>query len=120
MVLLRPLGNLSLAWGMKHSASLLSGSLHTGLLVVANPFVAGGVFLLVLTLLDPDRDPKYCRPEPCASVDSSRIRAVDSSRQIRSGRSCQPDAMAGNSSDLSRSFARNFRAARFYHLICFG
>ena len=51
MILLRPLGNVSLAWGMKHSASLLSGSIHSSLLVVANPFVAGGVFLLVLTLL---------------------------------------------------------------------
>ncbi len=51
MVLLRPLGNVSLAWGMKHSASLLAGSLYSSLLVVTNPFVAGGVFLLVLTLL---------------------------------------------------------------------
>jgi uncharacterized membrane protein len=51
MVLLRPLGNLSLAWGMKHTSSLLSGSAYTRFLVVANPFVALGVGLLVLTLL---------------------------------------------------------------------
>ena len=51
MVLLRPLGNLSLAWGMKHSASLLSGPLYANLRVIANPFVAGGVALLILTLL---------------------------------------------------------------------
>jgi drug/metabolite transporter (DMT)-like permease len=51
MVVLRPLGNLSLAWGMKHSASVLSGSALANLLVVTNPFVASGVFLLVLTLL---------------------------------------------------------------------
>jgi uncharacterized membrane protein len=51
MVLLRPLANLSLAWGMKHSASLLSGSMYAHLLTIANPFVAGGVLLLVLTLL---------------------------------------------------------------------
>jgi uncharacterized membrane protein len=51
MVLLRPLANLSLAWGMKHSASLLSGSVRSGLLIVTNPFVLAGVFLLVLTLL---------------------------------------------------------------------
>jgi drug/metabolite transporter (DMT)-like permease len=51
MILLRPLGNLSLAWGMKHSAPLLSGSAYAGLLTVANPFVVGGVSLLVVTLL---------------------------------------------------------------------
>ncbi len=51
MVLLRPLANLSLAWGMKHSASVLSGSMYARLLTIANPFVAGGVLLLVLTLL---------------------------------------------------------------------
>lgn len=51
MVLLRPLGNLSLAWGMKHAPSLLSGSVYATLLVVANPFVMGGIVLLVLTLL---------------------------------------------------------------------
>lgn len=51
MVVLRPLANLSLAWGMKHSASLLSGSIYSGLLTIANPFVATGVLVLVLTLL---------------------------------------------------------------------
>lgn len=51
MVLLRPLGNLSLAWGMKHSASLLSSSMYARLQLIANPFVAGGIALLVLTLL---------------------------------------------------------------------
>lgn len=51
MILLRPLGNVSLAWGMKHTASLLSASVSSSLQVVANPFVVGGVFLLVLTLL---------------------------------------------------------------------
>jgi uncharacterized membrane protein len=51
MILLRPLGNLSLAWGMKHSAPLLSASAYEGLVTVANPFVLGGVSLLVLTLL---------------------------------------------------------------------
>jgi len=51
MVLLRPLGNLSLAWGMKHTASVFSSSAYASLLVVANPFVAAGIVLLVLTLL---------------------------------------------------------------------
>lgn len=51
MVLLRPLGNLSLAWGMRHTASLLSGSAYVGLKFAANPFVISGVALLVLTLL---------------------------------------------------------------------
>ena len=51
MVLLRPLANLSLAWGMKHSASLLAGSPDSTLLAIANPFVTGGVLLLILTLL---------------------------------------------------------------------
>ncbi|MFL6449124.1 MAG: EamA family transporter [Bryobacteraceae bacterium] len=51
MILVRPLGNLSLAWGMKHSASVLSGSAVANLLVVANPFVAVGVLLLILALL---------------------------------------------------------------------
>jgi drug/metabolite transporter (DMT)-like permease len=51
MVLLRPLGNLSLAWGMKHTASLLSPSTYASLLVIANPFVVGGIVLLVVTLL---------------------------------------------------------------------
>jgi uncharacterized membrane protein len=51
MLLLRPLANLSLAWGMKHSASLLSASVQSDLLIVTNPFVLTGVLLLVLTLL---------------------------------------------------------------------
>lgn len=51
MVLLRPLANLSLAWGLKHGASLLTGSVYSGLLTVANPFVVIGVLLLVFTLL---------------------------------------------------------------------
>jgi len=51
MVLLRPLGNLSLAWGMKHSASLLSGAPLSNLFVVLKPFGAGGVSLLLFTLL---------------------------------------------------------------------
>ncbi|MFL6416892.1 MAG: hypothetical protein ACJ74Y_14610 [Bryobacteraceae bacterium] len=50
MIILRPLGNVSLAWGMKHSAPFLSG-ISAGLLAVSNPFVLGGVALLVLTLL---------------------------------------------------------------------
>ena len=51
MILLRPLGNLSLAWGMKHSASLLARATYAHLLIVANPFVVMGIGLLVLTLL---------------------------------------------------------------------
>ena len=51
MVLLRPLGNLALAWGMKHTVSLFSGTAYASLIVVANPFVLGGIALLVLTLL---------------------------------------------------------------------
>jgi uncharacterized membrane protein len=51
MVALRPIGNVLLAWGMKHSASLLSGTVASKLLAIANPFVLGGVGLLALAML---------------------------------------------------------------------
>ena len=50
LLLLRPLGNVSLAWGMKHSARLIFGPFPF-LRAILNPFVAGGVVLLVLALL---------------------------------------------------------------------
>jgi drug/metabolite transporter (DMT)-like permease len=50
-LLLRPFGNLSLAWGMKHFSKAVS--LHPLLYLEAmlDPFVALGVVLLVLALL---------------------------------------------------------------------
>lgn len=51
LVFLRPLGNLSLAWGMKHSSHYLSAGLLQFVLVVGNPYVAGGIAMLILALL---------------------------------------------------------------------
>ncbi|HEY3938975.1 MAG TPA: hypothetical protein VGL97_16200 [Bryobacteraceae bacterium] len=50
-LLLRPFGNLSLAWGMKHFPQVLS--VHPGLYLKAllNPFVALGILMLILALL---------------------------------------------------------------------
>jgi drug/metabolite transporter (DMT)-like permease len=51
VVLLRPLGNLSMAWGMKSLPALLS--IHPSLYLRAlfNPYVAGGILLLIISLL---------------------------------------------------------------------
>ena len=51
VVLLRPLGNLSLAWGMKHFPQIVSISPLPYLRAMTNPYVAGGILLLILSLL---------------------------------------------------------------------
>lgn len=51
VLLLRPLGNLSLAWGMKHFANVLSINPLPYVLSMANPFVSGGILLLILATL---------------------------------------------------------------------
>ena len=50
-LLLRPFGNLSLAWGVKQSSELLSIHPLLYLRAMLNPFVAAGISLLVLALL---------------------------------------------------------------------
>jgi drug/metabolite transporter (DMT)-like permease len=50
-VLLRPFGNLSLAWGMKHFAQLLGLNPLVYAAALLNPFVAAGIIMLVLSLL---------------------------------------------------------------------
>jgi drug/metabolite transporter (DMT)-like permease len=50
-LLLRPFGNLSLAWGMKHFPQLLSFHPFLYLKALTDPYVAIGISLLVLALL---------------------------------------------------------------------
>jgi drug/metabolite transporter (DMT)-like permease len=50
-VLLRPFGNLSLAFGMKHIPGMLGVDPLPYLRAFANPFVSGGILMLILSLL---------------------------------------------------------------------
>ena len=50
-VLLRPLGNLSLAWGTKHFPQALSINPAVYLQAMLDPFVALGIGMLILSLL---------------------------------------------------------------------
>jgi drug/metabolite transporter (DMT)-like permease len=50
-VLLRPFGNLSLAFGMKHFPQALALNPLPYVLAFANPFVSAGILMLVLSLL---------------------------------------------------------------------
>ncbi len=50
-LVLRPLGNLSLAWGMKQFGSVLSFSPLPYLASMLSPFVSGGILLLILATL---------------------------------------------------------------------
>jgi drug/metabolite transporter (DMT)-like permease len=50
-LLLRPFGNLSLAWGMHHFPSLLAFAPLPYLQALLNPFVALGIGMLILALL---------------------------------------------------------------------
>ena len=50
-VFLRPLGNLSLAWGTKHFPQVLSLNPAVYLLAMIDPFVALGIAMLILALL---------------------------------------------------------------------
>ncbi len=51
VLVLRPFGNLSLAWGMKQFGSVLSLSPMPYLLTMTNPYVSGGILLLILATL---------------------------------------------------------------------
>ena len=50
-VFLRPLGNLSMAWGTKHFPQVLSLNPVVYLRAMADPFVALGIGMLILSLL---------------------------------------------------------------------
>ena len=50
-IFLRPLGNLSLAWGTKHFPQVLSLNPAVYLRAMVNPFVALGIAMLILALL---------------------------------------------------------------------
>jgi drug/metabolite transporter (DMT)-like permease len=50
-VFLRPLGNLSLAWGTKHFPQVLSLNPLVYLRAMVDPFVALGIAMLILALL---------------------------------------------------------------------
>ena len=50
-VFLRPLGNLSLAWGTKHFPQVLSLNPAVYLQAMVDPFVALGIAMLILSLL---------------------------------------------------------------------
>ena len=51
VLVLRPFGNLSLAWGMRHFSSMLAANPFLYLRAMFNPFVAVGIGALVLGLL---------------------------------------------------------------------
>jgi drug/metabolite transporter (DMT)-like permease len=51
VLVLRPFGNLCLAWGMKHFSQVLSANPFVYIQAMFNPFVALGVAALVLGLL---------------------------------------------------------------------
>ena len=50
-VLLRPLGNLSMAWGTKHFPQVLSLNPAVYLRAMLDPFVALGIAMLILSVL---------------------------------------------------------------------
>ncbi|HLY16691.1 MAG TPA: EamA family transporter [Bryobacteraceae bacterium] len=50
-IFLRPLGNLSLAWGTKHFPQVLSLNPAVYLRAMMDPFVALGIVMLILALL---------------------------------------------------------------------
>jgi drug/metabolite transporter (DMT)-like permease len=50
VLLLRPFGNLSLAWGMRHFSSMLALNPFLYIRVLFNPFVALGIGALVFSL----------------------------------------------------------------------
>ncbi|MGH9653647.1 MAG: hypothetical protein ACRD6B_09315 [Bryobacteraceae bacterium] len=51
LLFLNPLGNLFLAWGLKHSPEKLAGNPVDYLLAVLNPFAALGIAMLILAFL---------------------------------------------------------------------
>lgn len=51
VLLLRPFGNLSLAWGMKHVSTIVSLNPLPYLRAMMDPYVAVGIILLILSLL---------------------------------------------------------------------
>ena len=51
LLLLRPFGNLSLAYGMRHTLTVLSASPVPYLAAMLNPFVAVGILMLIGSLL---------------------------------------------------------------------
>ena len=51
VLILRPFGNLSLAWGMRHVSNILSTGALGYIRPVFNPFVALGIALLILATL---------------------------------------------------------------------
>ena len=51
VIFLRPLGNLLMAWGMKSLPAMLPVHLSLFLRALLNPYVAGGILLLVLSVL---------------------------------------------------------------------
>lgn len=50
-IALKAVGNLSLAWGMKHFPQTMSANPLPYLKAMLNPFVAGGIAALILALL---------------------------------------------------------------------
>ena len=51
VLLFRPIGNLSLAYGMRHLSSIVSINPIPYIQAMGNPFVAAGIVLLILGLL---------------------------------------------------------------------
>jgi len=51
VLVLRPFGNLSLAWGMRHFSQVVSANPFVYLRAMGNPYVAMGILALILALL---------------------------------------------------------------------
>lgn len=51
VLVLRPFGNLSLAWGVRHFSQVLSSNPFVYLQAFLNPYVAMGILALILALL---------------------------------------------------------------------
>lgn len=51
LLVLRPFGNLSLAWGMRHFSQALSTNPFLYIRAMMNPYVALGILALILALL---------------------------------------------------------------------
>jgi drug/metabolite transporter (DMT)-like permease len=51
VLIVRPFGNLSLAWGMRHFSEILSANPLFYLRAMLNPYVALGILMLILAVL---------------------------------------------------------------------
>ena len=73
VVILNAVGNLSLAWGMKHLAGAVLFNPLSYIKAMSDPFVALGIILLILVAADAHGAAELGGPQLCASVDRARL-----------------------------------------------